>query len=60
MNPQVVRIDNIRIYSTAGACLESHAVRGNGSVTLPVAVRNRVAVVEVESAGRFFRFKLLL
>ncbi len=60
MNPQAVRIDNIRIYSTAGACLESHAVRGNGSVTLPVAVRNRVAVVEVESAGRFFRFKLLL
>ena len=60
MNPQSVRIDNIRIYSTAGRRLEQYAVRGNGNVLLTTEVRKRVAVVEVESAGRFFRFKLLL
>ncbi|MDE7149852.1 MAG: fibronectin type III domain-containing protein [Bacteroidales bacterium] len=60
MNPSAVRIDNIRIVSTSGRCLESYAVRAAGNVVLPTAVRNRVAVVEVESAGRFHRFKLYL
>lgn len=59
-NPLAVQIDNIRIFSMTGARLESHAVRSQGDVLLPLTVRQRVAVVEVESAGRFYRFKQLL
>lgn len=60
MNPQSVRIDAIRIYSTAGVRLEKYDIRSNGNVLLTTAVRQRVAVVEIESAGRFFRFKTML
>lgn len=59
-NPAAVQIDAIRIFSVTGARLEQYAVRSKGDVTLPVGVRQCVAVVEVEGEGRFFRFKLLL
>lgn len=60
MNPKAVRIDNIRIYSTAGRRLAQYAIRSNDNVVLTTEIRKRVAVVEVESEGRFIRFKLLL
>lgn len=60
MNPKAVRIDAIRIYSTAGRRLAQYAIRSNDNVVLTTEIRKRVAVVEVESEGRFIRFKLLL
>lgn len=60
MNPQSVQIDNIRIYATTGRRLEQYAVRSNDNVILTTKVRNSVVIVEIESAGRFFRFKTLL
>ncbi len=60
MNPKAVQIDNIRIYSVVGRRLEHYVIRSNDNVILTTGVRNRVAVVEVESAGRFIRFKIML
>lgn len=60
MNPQSVQIDNIRIYATTGRRLEQYAIRSNDNVILTTKVRNNVVIVEIESAGRFFRFKTLL
>lgn len=60
MNPKAVRIDNIRIYGLSGQRLEQYAIRSNDNVILTTEVRKRVAVVEVESEGRFIRFKIML
>lgn len=60
MNPKAVRIDNIRIYGLNGQRLEQYAIRSNDNVILTTEVRKRVAVVEVESEGRFIRFKIML
>ena len=60
INPQAVQIDNIRIFSTMGHRLEQYAVRSRDNVILTTEVRNNIVVVEVESEGRFFRFKTML
>lgn len=60
MNPKSVRIDNIRIYGLSGQRLEQYAIRSTDHVILTTAVRQRVAIVEVESEGRFIRFKVML
>lgn len=60
MNPQSIQIDRVRIYATTGRRLEQYAVRSNDNVILTTKVRNNVVIVEIESAGRFFRFKTLL
>ena len=60
MNPQSVQIDNIRIFSAMGQRLEQYAVRSRDNVILTTDVRSSIVIVEIESEGRFFRFKTLL
>ncbi|MDE5704048.1 MAG: fibronectin type III domain-containing protein [Bacteroidales bacterium] len=60
MNPKSVRIDNIRIYGLSGQRLEQYAIRSTDHVILTTAVRQRVAIVEVESEGRFVGVKVLV
>lgn len=60
MNPRSVQIDNIRIFSAMGQRLEQYAVRSRDNVILTTEVRNGIVIVEVESEGRFFRFKTVL
>lgn len=60
MNPQSIRIDRINIYSATGRRMETYAVRSNDNVIVTTSVRRQVAIVEIESEGRFFRFKILL
>lgn len=60
MNPQSVRIDRINIYSATGRRMETYAVRSNDNVIVTTSVRRQVAIVEIESEGRSFRFKILL
>lgn len=60
MNPRAVQIDHIRIFSTEGRQLEQYAVRSSDNMILTTAVRHSVAVVEVQSAKQFYRFKVLI
>lgn len=60
MNPRSVQIDNIRIFSAMGQRLEQYAVHSRDNVILTTEVRNGIVIVEVESEGRFFRFKTVL
>ena len=60
MNPRAVQIDHIRIFSSEGRQLEQYAVRSSDHVILTTAVCHSVAVVEVQSAKQFYRFKVLI
>jgi hypothetical protein len=60
LNPEGIYIDNIRLYAVDGNLLQDFSVRSTDNVFIPVAIKQTIIIVKVQSKNVSSVFKILI